>query len=34
MSAKKDAIINMGGMIGIKEDNQEFYQSKSQLYFI
>jgi len=26
MSAKKDAIINMGGMIGIKEDNQEFYQ--------
>ena len=26
MSAKKDAIINMGGLIGIKEDNQGLYQ--------
>ena len=26
MSAKKDAIVNMGGIIGIREDNQELYQ--------
>lgn len=26
MSAKKDAIVNMGGLIGIKEDDQELYQ--------